>query len=105
MQRCQAKRMAGKELLLEAQVRTDKVEKMAGLWLRADTEDDTLFFYNMHDRPIVGTTPWRSYTISNYISSETIWLNYGILLVGKGHIWADNFRIYVRNNLNNWELI
>jgi len=102
MQRCLASGLAGREAMLEGQLRTERVEQWAGLWLRADGVDGQLFFDNMSSRPIRGTTGWRTYTIITQLPDETTWLNYGFLLVGRGTVWADNFRLMIRDERGAW---
>lgn len=98
MQRFPALYLAGKTIRLEGEVKTKSVKQWAGLWLRADDDDDhTLFIDNMENRPIRGTTAWTKYTIDVELPRETVWLNYGILLLGPGTMWADNFRLMVWN--------
>jgi len=60
------------------------------------------FFDNMGDRPIRGSTSWKRYAINALLSQETKWLNYGIVLVGRGMMWADNFRVMVWSEKGNW---
>jgi hypothetical protein len=75
------------------------VAQGAGLWLRADDADGNMLsaFDNMMLRPIHGTTSWTKYNIDYPLPSKTVWLNYGILLHGRGMMWADNFRLKVWN--------
>lgn len=94
MQRCPAKHLAGKVIRFEGEVKTKNIEQWAGLWLRVDGDVvPTLFFDNMHNRPIRGTTSWAKYVIDAALPEDTAWLNYGIVLVGRGMMWADNFRL------------
>lgn len=96
MQRCPAKFLAGKVVKLEGELKTKNVEQWAGLWLRADGIDEpTLYFDNMHKHRLHGTNSWKKYIIDAPLPKETAWLNYGIVLSGKGTIWADNFRLLV----------
>jgi hypothetical protein len=96
MQRIPAKFLAGKVLRLEGELKTKNVEEWTGLWIRADGIDEpTLYFDNMYRHRIHGTIPWKKYTIDASLPQETAWLNYGIVLSGKGTIWADNFRLSV----------
>lgn len=103
MQRCPAYSLAGKMIRLEGEVKTKNVEQWAGLWLRADGGDGlSLFFDNMSDRPIRGSTSWKRCAINALLPQETKWLNYGIVLVGRGMMWADNFRVMVWSEKGNW---
>lgn len=96
MQRYPAQHLAGEFVRFEGEVRTRNIEQWAGLWLRADAATKfNLYFYNMSDRPIRGSTPWTTYVITAQLPRETMWLNYGILLEGRGAMWADNFRVSV----------
>jgi len=96
MQRCPASHLAGQIIRFEGEVRTKNIEQWAGLWLRADGDKEfNLFFDNMSNRPIRGTTPWTKYVIDAHLPEKTRWLNYGIVLEGRGAMWADNFRLMV----------
>lgn len=96
MQRCPAQFLAGKAIRFEGEIKTKSIEQWAGLWLRVDGDiETTLFFDNMHKRPIRGTTSWAKYAIDAQLPKNSAWLNYGIVLSGKGTMWADNFRILV----------
>jgi hypothetical protein len=97
MQRCPAQTFVGKIVRFEGELRSENVEAWAGLWLRVDGTSRMLFFDNMHDRPIRGSTPWTPYAIETVVAEESQWLNYGILLVGNGTLWADNFTLGVRD--------
>ena len=96
MQRFPASYLVNKTIRLEGEVRTKNVAQWAGLWLRADDDaGNMLSFDNMENRPIRGTTSWTKYVIQLPLPTGTIWLNYGIVLVGHGMMWADNFRLMV----------
>jgi hypothetical protein len=102
MQRCLAGSIAASEVMLEGQLRSKQIEQWAGLWLRADGVENPLFFENMSNRPIRGSTPWTTYTIIARLPTETTWLNYGIVLQGRGTLWADNLRVMVRDARGAW---
>ena len=103
MQRCPARHLAGKAIRLEAEIETWQVEQRAGMWLRADGDIlPDLVFDNMSRRPIRGSTPWTRYSIDAHLPQETTWLNYGILLVGRGTMWADNFRVMIWTSSGKW---
>ena len=96
MQRCPADYLAGKVLRFEGEVASQGVEQRAGLWFRAEDADvEALFFDNMYRRPIRGSTPWTTYAIDAQLPQQTAWISYGILLSGRGTVWADNFRLLV----------
>jgi len=104
MQRCPGRLLAGKTIRLEGELRTDEVSGWAGLWLRADADDEpNLFFDNMSRRPVVGTTDWTRYVIDAPLPINTDWLNYGIVLSGSGTVYADNLRLRVWNANGQWD--
>ncbi|HYT92480.1 MAG TPA: serine/threonine-protein kinase [Gemmataceae bacterium] len=94
MQRIPGQGLGGRELLLEAEMRTEEVREWAGLWLRIDGPCSTLFFDNMRDRPLRGSTGWSTQRLSVTLPRETTWINYGALLVGTGTVWIDNVRLF-----------
>jgi hypothetical protein len=94
MQRCPAPQLAGATIRFEGAIKTRNVRQWAGLWLRADGQKRfNLFFDNMSNRPIRGSTDWTTYTIDAQLPKETVWLNYGIVLAGRGTVWVDHFRL------------
>jgi hypothetical protein len=97
MQRCPAQNFLGKVVRLEGELRAENLAAWAGLWLRVDGPSRHLFFDNMHDRPLRGSPPWGRYSLETVVPEGAEWLNYGILLVGDGTLWADNFSLGVRD--------
>lgn len=103
MQRIPAKHLCGLNVRYEGLLRSSSLTKWAGLWLRADNKQGrTLFFDNMADRPITGTTSWARYAIETTIPEGTEWLNYGVLLSGDGTVWADDMGLGVRVGDSAW---
>lgn len=73
-------------------LKTEQVTK-CGAWLRIDNvSGDTLQFDNMDSRSIHGTTEWNHYSIVLDVPEESASIHFGVLLVGKGKVWADGFR-------------
>jgi hypothetical protein len=104
MQRCPGRLLAGRTIRIEGELRTESVSGWAGLWLRADAEEEpNLFFDNMSRRPVVGTKEWARYFIDAPLPINTDWLNYGIVLSGAGIVYADNIRLLVWNADGRWE--
>jgi hypothetical protein len=94
MQRFPASYLAGQTVRLEGELRTDRVGQWAGFWLRADGEErPDLFFDNMQDRRLTGTTPWTRHAVDAKLPRETVWLNLGVVLCGNGVVYADNLRL------------
>jgi hypothetical protein len=104
MQRFPGRFLAGRTVRLEGELRTEDVTGWAGLWLRADADQEpNLFFDNMSGRPVVGTSPWTQYRIEAPIPEETDWINFGIVLAGSGALYADNLRLLVWSAAGVWE--
>lgn len=95
MQGFQAKQYQGKRLKLSCFLKTDDVTK-ASAWMRIDNSSgDSIAFDNMHNRAITGTSDWNHYTIILDVPEESSSIHFGVLLIGKGKVWADNFQFTV----------
>jgi hypothetical protein len=104
MQRCPGRRLGGRTIRIEGELRTENVAGWAGLWLRADADEQpNLFFDNMSRRPVTGTTNWARYFIDAPLPGNTDWLNYGVVLSGPGVLYADNIRLLVWTPDGRWE--
>jgi serine/threonine protein kinase len=103
MQRCPARHIAGRRLRLRGELKAEEVEEWAGLWLRVDdAAGENLFFDNMSERPLRGRTPWTSCSIELALPARSAWLNYGLLLVGSGLLWADDIALEVERADGGW---
>lgn len=92
MQGFQAENYKNKRIKMSCFLKTDQVTK-CGAWLRVDNvAGDTLQFDNMDSRSIHGTTDWNHYSIVLDVPEESASIHFGVLLVGKGKVWADGFR-------------
>lgn len=92
MQTFDASAYRGKRIRFRAWVRVEAPagEGQAQLWLRVDRPSRQMgFFDNMGDRPI--TSPeWRSYEISGQVEPDALYLNLGVMVIGKGRAWIDD---------------
>jgi hypothetical protein len=80
----------GKRWRLTAWMRSENVERWAGMWMRVDgSGKQPLAFDNMQTRPIKGTTPWKRYAVVLDIPKEATNVAFGVLLDGKGAVWID----------------
>lgn len=101
MQTVDAASYRRKRLRFSAYVKSDKVEKWAGLWLRVDGQPQgtrypkALAFDNMHDRPIRGTNDWTRYEIVLDVHREAHTLSYAVQLSGTGQVWIDDVKVEV----------
>lgn len=92
MQGFQAENYKNKRIKMSCFLKTQQVAK-CGAWLRIDNvSGDTLQFDNMDSRSIYGTTDWNHYSIVLDVPEESASIHFGVLLVGKGKVWADGFR-------------
>ena len=92
MQGFQAEDYKGKRIKMSCFLKTEQVTK-CGAWLRIDNvSGDTIQFDNMDSRSIQGTTDWNHYSIVLDVPEESTSIHFGVLLVGKGKVWADGFR-------------
>ena len=84
----------GRRIRLSGRIKTDRVEKDAGLWLRTDGKTETLLD-NMSDRPITGTTDWTTYSCVLDAPKDCTKIAFGVLLDGKGQVWLDDVKLEI----------
>jgi hypothetical protein len=53
--------------------------------------EDGLAFDNMQTRKITGTRDWATYTVVLDVPRDAAAIYFGILLDGRGRVWADDF--------------
>jgi hypothetical protein len=86
----------GKRVRMAAFVKAKDVKSWAGLWMRVDGNSaQVLSFDNMQDRPIKGTSDWKSYNIVLDVPGEANSVAFGILLDGTGTVWISDVRFEV----------
>jgi hypothetical protein len=93
----QADKFRGRRLRMTAYVKSKEVENSAGLWMRIEGFDGkgnySLSSDYMGDRPIKGTNDWKQYEVVLDVPDEgTAQVYFGVLLAGKGQVWADDFK-------------
>ena len=92
MQRFSADDYRGRRLRMTAYVRTEAVEEMAVLWIRAeDRGGRVLKLENMFDRRLRGTKSWQKITVELDVPSESARIEFGVELAGPGRVWVDDF--------------
>lgn len=85
---------AGHHVRYSGWIRTTDVQGFAGLWMRADTAAmKPGAFSNMMEQQIQGTRGWRRYSLELDIPKNTININFGMLLAGRGEAWFDSLAI------------
>ncbi len=81
----------GKRVRLRAFIKTEAVNKWAGLIMRVDgSKNAVLNFDNMQNRPIVGTTNWKQYSVVLDVPANTTGLFIGVMMEGTGKVWLDD---------------
>lgn len=94
MQTIRADHYRGQRVCLTSFVRMSGVEDWAGVWMRIDgPEREMLGFDNMQDRPLKGTGDWHEHQVVLDVPQNAEYVNYGILLRGKGRVWIDDLRL------------
>jgi len=95
MQDFRADRYLGKRVRLSAFVKSEGVQKWAGLWMRVDKDQQILAFDNMQSRPIKGTTNWQQYDVVLDVPQSATGIFLGILLEGQGTVWLSAAKLNV----------
>jgi hypothetical protein len=96
MQNFDASQYVGQRVRFSAMVKSDSVEKWAGLWMRIDGDTKkSLAFDNMGDRPIKGTTGWQRYDVVLDVPQTATGVFFGVLMEGTGEVWLNstNFEV------------
>lgn len=94
--------LRGKEIKFTAAVRVGDLSSEAGghLLLHVHTNNgDDGFFDNMRNRPI-RSSEWSTYTIVGRVDSSAVAINFGCFFSGKGKLWVDDMRLFIRANAN-----
>jgi len=87
------KAAAGRRITFSGAIKTTDLDGFAGLWWRADGPTGVLAFDNMQARAVKGTTDWKRYEIVLDIPRDTVNINFGVLMPGKGTAWFDDLRV------------
>lgn len=84
----------GNNITLNGYLKTENVsDGFAGLWMRIDPE---IAFDNMGRKGVKGTTDWAEYGITLKMNPEkTRKIVFGVILDGKGKVWADDLKITI----------
>jgi C-terminal processing protease CtpA/Prc len=84
----------GKKITLSGYIKTENVsDGYAGLWMRIDP---SIAFDNMNKNGVKGTSDWTKYEITLEMNPEkTKQIVIGGLLVGKGKMYLDDFKVTI----------
>ena len=93
MQMVEADDYRGGRWKLSARMRTQDASR-AQVWMRIDGPDGKMnAFDNMDDRPVTGSSEWKTYEIVLDVPSDSVNLAFGFFLLGSGEVWADRFKL------------
>lgn len=89
-------RYVGKRIRLSGYIKTTDAEK-ASFWLRVDGKEQnrSLAFDNMDSRAASGTQDWKKYEIVLDVAQEATNIGFGVMLIGRGQMWADDLQIEI----------
>jgi hypothetical protein len=81
----------GKRVRFSAYVKANHVNTWAGLWMSMVGPAGKLLGYdNMQDRSIRGTSDWQKYEVVLDVPENSVYISYGVLVVGQGEVWFDD---------------
>lgn len=94
MQQISANNYLGKRMRFGGFVKSENIERWAGLWMRVDGPNQkVLAFDNMQSRPIQGTTGWKEYEVVLDVPANATGIAFGILLDGGGSTWISGVTV------------
>jgi hypothetical protein len=85
----------GKRVRFSGQVKTEKLDGEARLFMRVDTEDALHAIDNSGDRFVKGTTDWTKVEIVLDVPDADADIQIGVLASGKGKAWFDDLAVEV----------
>ena len=83
----------GKQLKLTASVKVS--EGKANLWM---LQDSSLFLFAEKGEKLIPASDWATHELIENINTSTKKINFGCALFAKGSMWADDFKLFVRDN-------
>ncbi len=95
MQSIPADGYRGKRVRFSAFVRTQGVERWAGLFMKVERPDARDAFDNMQDRPLGGTHDWERYAVVLDVPDDARAIRLGLLLDGPGRAWIDDAKLEI----------
>lgn len=93
IQSLDAEEYTNQRIMLKVILKAKGVNGAAGAWFRVDDAQKMISMDNMSARPIVGSSDWQEYGLVLDVPHTATKLHYGVLLQGKGKVWADSFSI------------
>jgi len=85
---------SGQQVQLRGFLKSENVDGSFGLWMRQDINGSPVEFDNLSSRRLRGTTDWTEYSITLPLHAGAR-LIFGVLLSGRGKVWADDLQLLV----------
>ncbi len=90
---------------LQASIKVDRTDGLAGIWARVDnTNGETGFFDNMLDRPAI-SNEWKTYIIEGEIDKIAKEIYFGGICANNGKFYFDNFELSIENEKGELEKV
>jgi hypothetical protein len=83
----------GKRIEFAAYVRTRDVKGTAGLWFKANHNDDVVAFDDMDERALVGSNDWKKYAVVVNVPQNADAITIGVYLTGGGTVWFSGLSV------------
>ena len=81
----------GKQLRFSGDVKVERVEQQAGLYIRTNKQGERLRTENVAR----GTYDWMRYEVTISVAEDATFIRFGLVLYGKRQIWLANARLEV----------
>jgi rhodanese-related sulfurtransferase len=86
--------LRGRRLTLSALVRSERVERMAFLWIAAEDSTGRMIPLSRPDSgPVSGSTEWRRVQVSGEVPPAAARLMVGLSLAASGRVWIDDVQL------------
>jgi C-terminal processing protease CtpA/Prc len=90
----------GSNLYLMGYIKTENVDGDAGLFINTYNPDGKMLQHDMTGQNLHGTNNWKRVVVQMpYNQGETVCINAGAYLRGKGKIWIDSLNLFIDTTL------
>jgi hypothetical protein len=90
MQQVRADNYRGKRVRFGGNLKAERVQDWAGLWMRVNKDNLVIGFDNMQNRAVKGTRRWLYCEIVLEVPPEATDISFGVLLSGAGEVWLSH---------------
>jgi riboflavin biosynthesis pyrimidine reductase len=85
----------GSTVELRGYIKLQDVSGSAGFWLGQYAGGERVAYKNMEAQQVSGTHDWTHYSITLPISPQAQRLSFGVIVSGRGTVWADDLELLV----------